>query len=221
MPASTYRPPFWQTSRFFLDLTRPLVMGIVNNTPDSFSDGGQHTTHRAALRHCEKLLRDGAHILDIGGESTRPGSPPVPEKQKSCRARTACGKRGGTPGRSDIGGHQQGRRDAGRAGAGRGHHQRRLGIAPAQGRRTPWPPTPAAAWCLMHMHKGTAATMQLAPMQGDPVAPGAGFFTASKRGTACRWGCIPPELPGTMGLALAKPWHKIFHCWPGNRTCWL
>ena len=64
----------WQTSRFAIDLTSPKVMGIVNVTPDSFSDGGQHASARAALQHCEKLLRDGADILDIGGESSRPGA---------------------------------------------------------------------------------------------------------------------------------------------------
>jgi dihydropteroate synthase len=68
---------YWQTSRYQINLTRPQVMGIVNVTPDSFSDGGQHGTTLAALRHCEQLIRDGADILDIGGESTRPGAPPV------------------------------------------------------------------------------------------------------------------------------------------------
>lgn len=53
-------------------------MGIVNVTPDSFSDGGAHASTEAALRHCEQLLKEGADILDIGGESTRPGSPAVP-----------------------------------------------------------------------------------------------------------------------------------------------
>lgn len=67
----------WQTSRFLLDLERPQVMGIVNVTPDSFSDGGTHYSLAAALAHCEQLLKDGADILDIGGESTRPGSPAV------------------------------------------------------------------------------------------------------------------------------------------------
>lgn len=67
----------WLTSRFDLDLSTPQVMGIVNVTPDSFSDGGRHATTAAALRHCEQLLKDGAHMLDIGGESTRPGSPAV------------------------------------------------------------------------------------------------------------------------------------------------
>ena len=52
-------------------------MGIVNVTPDSFSDGGAHASATAALRHCEQLLAEGADILDIGGESTRPGSPSV------------------------------------------------------------------------------------------------------------------------------------------------
>lgn len=68
---------FWQTTRFRIDLRQPQVMGIVNVTPDSFSDGGQHTTIQSALTHCEQLLKDGAHILDIGGESTRPGAPTV------------------------------------------------------------------------------------------------------------------------------------------------
>jgi dihydropteroate synthase len=68
----------WQTSRFQIDLTQPRVMGIVNVTPDSFSDGGAHASLSQALRHAEQLLKEGADILDVGGESTRPGSPPVP-----------------------------------------------------------------------------------------------------------------------------------------------
>lgn len=67
----------WQTTRFVIDLSRPRVMGIVNVTPDSFSDGGRLGDARAAIAHCEQLLRDGAHILDIGGESTRPGAASV------------------------------------------------------------------------------------------------------------------------------------------------
>lgn len=67
----------WQTTRFRIDLAQPRVMGIVNVTPDSFSDGGAHDGAAAALRHCERLIGQGADILDIGGESTRPGSPAV------------------------------------------------------------------------------------------------------------------------------------------------
>lgn len=67
-------PMFWQTTRFQIDLSRPQVMGIVNVTPDSFSDGGQHADTRGALTHCERLLAEGADVLDIGGESSRPGA---------------------------------------------------------------------------------------------------------------------------------------------------
>jgi dihydropteroate synthase len=72
----------WQTTRFDLDLSRPLVMGIVNATPDSFSDGGRYQDTRAALAHAERLLKDGATILDVGGESTRPGADVVPAEQE-------------------------------------------------------------------------------------------------------------------------------------------
>ncbi len=68
----------WQTSRFTIDLTKPKIMGIVNVTPDSFSDGGAHGSARTTLLHCEQLIKDGADILDIGGESTRPGATPLP-----------------------------------------------------------------------------------------------------------------------------------------------
>jgi dihydropteroate synthase len=61
---------------------RPLVMGIVNVTPDSFSDGGRHDTLQGALAHALKLAEDGADLLDIGGESTRPGSTPVPLEEE-------------------------------------------------------------------------------------------------------------------------------------------
>ncbi|HQY77945.1 MAG TPA: dihydropteroate synthase [Rhodoferax sp.] len=67
----------WQTSRFLIDLSAPKVMGIVNVTPDSFSDGGKHATVDTARRHCDQLVQDGADILDIGGESSRPGAMPV------------------------------------------------------------------------------------------------------------------------------------------------
>jgi dihydropteroate synthase len=67
----------WITTRFDIDLAEPQVMGIVNVTPDSFSDGGRHAGTQAAMAHAEALLAQGAHMLDIGGESTRPGSPAV------------------------------------------------------------------------------------------------------------------------------------------------
>lgn len=75
----------WQTSRFELDLGEPLVMGIVNITPDSFSDGGLHAKTPQALRHAEQLLHEGAAILDIGAESTRPGAHPLPLDEELVR----------------------------------------------------------------------------------------------------------------------------------------
>lgn len=71
--------------RFRLSLARPLVMGILNVTPDSFSDGGQHASLSAALMHAEAMLAAGADILDIGGESTRPGAPAVPAAEEIAR----------------------------------------------------------------------------------------------------------------------------------------
>jgi dihydropteroate synthase len=64
--------------RFQLDLSKPRVMGIVNVTPDSFSDGGKFNTTEKAIEHALQLVEEGADILDIGGESTRPGATPVP-----------------------------------------------------------------------------------------------------------------------------------------------
>jgi len=70
----------WRAGRFSWPVgadDRPLVMGIVNVTPDSFSDGGQHMTNELAIRHGESLAAEGADIVDVGGESTRPGAPEV------------------------------------------------------------------------------------------------------------------------------------------------
>lgn len=68
-----------------LDFSRPLVMGIVNVTPDSFSDGGHHATPASAIAHGRALAEAGADILDIGGESTRPGAAPVSVAQEQDR----------------------------------------------------------------------------------------------------------------------------------------
>jgi len=69
--------PVLKLGRFLLLLNRPLIMGIVNITPDSFSDGGRFLDASRALDHARQLLEDGADILDIGGESSRPGAQPV------------------------------------------------------------------------------------------------------------------------------------------------
>ncbi|MBY4703841.1 MULTISPECIES: dihydropteroate synthase [Ralstonia] len=74
MPTTTH----FQCGRFrYARDRRPLVMGILNVTPDSFSDGGQHATRDTALRHAEQLITEGVDMIDIGGESSRPGAAPL------------------------------------------------------------------------------------------------------------------------------------------------
>lgn len=80
-------PALLQCGRFLLPLTRPLVMGVVNVTPDSFSDGGRHFAADAAIAHARRLLAEGADLIDLGAESTRPGAAPVTEAEELARLR--------------------------------------------------------------------------------------------------------------------------------------
>lgn len=86
-PIATCKPRPWRAGGLILGGGRPLLMGILNVTPDSFFDGGRHAGVDAALRHAEALLDAGADILDVGGESSRPGSDPVPEAEELARTR--------------------------------------------------------------------------------------------------------------------------------------
>ena len=162
----THRPLHWQTARFRIDLARPRIMGIVNVTPDSFSDGGQHACAAAALRHCERLLREGADILDIGGESTRPGSPAVSLPQELARVLPVLREavRMGAPVSVDTYKPEvmAAALDAGADIINDIWALRQPGALEAVARH------PACGVCLMHMH-GNPQTMQLAPMPGDPV----------------------------------------------------
>jgi dihydropteroate synthase len=156
----------WQTTRFDIDLTTPQVMGIVNVTPDSFSDGGQHAGTSAALNHCEQLIRDGAQLLDIGGESTRPGSPAVPLDEELARVLPVVREavKLGVPISVDTYKPEvmQAVLDAGADivndiwALRRGHA---LDVVAAH---------PRCGVCLMHMHRDPQ-TMQVAPMEGDVV----------------------------------------------------
>ncbi len=75
----------WRTTRGDLLLDRPRIMGILNVTPDSFWDGGRHASVVAALRQAERLVGEGADVLDVGGESTRPGAEPVRAAEERAR----------------------------------------------------------------------------------------------------------------------------------------
>jgi dihydropteroate synthase len=164
----------WKTARFLLDLATPRVMGIVNLTPDSFSDGGRHADVSSALQHCEKLLRDGADLLDIGAESTRPGAAAVTLDEELARLvpvlREAVHL--GVPISVDTykPGVMQVALDLGAdiindVWALRWHPTEAGSLTATQvvARH------PACGVCLMHM-QGEPSTMQLHPMQGDAVA---------------------------------------------------
>ena len=166
----------WQTAHFAIDLRRPQVMGIVNATPDSFSDGGQHASTRAALRHCEQLLKDGADILDIGGESTRPGSPAVPLALELARVlpvvREAVGL--GVPVSVDTYKPEvmQAVLDLGADIVNDIWALRQPGAAAVVAAH------PRCGVCLMHMHRDPQ-TMQVAPMDGDAVTQVLSFLELS------------------------------------------
>ena len=78
----TVSSPVWRCRGLELNLSRPLLMGVINVTPDSFSDGGHFLDPADAFRHAEQMAEEGAHILDIGGESSRPGAKPVSEAEE-------------------------------------------------------------------------------------------------------------------------------------------
>ena len=158
---------FWTTSRFSIDLTRPQVMGIVNATPDSFSDGGSHASPTDALRHCEQLLKDGVDILDVGGESTRPGAPAVSVEEELARVLPVV--RGavtmGVPVSVDTYKAQvmQAALDLGADIVNDIWALRQPDAAAVVAQH------PSCGVCLMHMHRDPQ-TMQVEPMVGDVVA---------------------------------------------------
>ena len=169
----------WITARFDIDLSAPRVMGIVNVTPDSFSDGGRHAGTAAALAHCEQLLAQGADILDIGGESTRPGSPAVPLDEELARVLPVVqgAVKLGVPVSVDTYKPEVMRAvlDAGADIVNDIWALRRgdaLQVVAAH---------PRAGVCLMHMHRDPQ-TMQTAPMEGDVVPAVADFL--QERATA-------------------------------------
>jgi dihydropteroate synthase len=156
----------WQTSRFAIPLDRPQVMGIVNVTPDSFSDGGRFVSTRTALEHCEQLIREGADILDIGGESTRPGIAPVPLEEERARVMPVVREavKFGVPVSVDTYKPEvmQEVLDLGADIVNDIWALRQPGAADVVAAH------PSCGVCLMHMH-GEPQTMQRTPMQGDAV----------------------------------------------------
>ncbi|WP_374409486.1 dihydropteroate synthase [Hydrogenophaga sp.] len=163
----------WMTTRFDIDLGTPRIMAIVNVTPDSFSDGGQFDTTASAIRHCEQVLKDGAHILDIGGESTRPGSPAVPLEAELARVLPVVREavRLGVPVSVDTYKPEvmQAVLDVGADIVNDIWALRRgQALDTVAGH-------PRCGVCLMHMHRDPQ-TMQVAPMEGNVTTPVRNFL---------------------------------------------
>lgn len=196
----------WQTSRFQIDLATPKVMGIINVTPDSFSDGGLHGDATAAIKHCERLLREGADLLDIGGESTRPGSPAVSLEEELRRVlpvvREACQL--GVPVSVDTYKPEVMRAvlEAGADVINDVWALRRddaLDVVAAH---------PTCGVCLMHMHRDPQ-TMQMAPMAGDAVQPVVRFL-AERAQALTRLGVARARVMLDPGVGFGKTVEQNF-----------
>ena len=193
-------PVVWQTSRFLIRLDQPKVMGIVNVTPDSFSDGSGVVDQATVFQRCDRLLKDGADILDLGAESTRPGAVPVSEAEECRRLlpvlRYAVGL--GVPVSVDTykPAVMQMALDAGAdiindvwALRWPGDPIGRRGVHVVAGHSQ-------CGVCLMHMH-GDPETMQVAPMSGDIVPDVKAFLgqaaaDLTQAGVASTRICIDP-----------------------------
>lgn len=182
-------------------LRRPLVMGIVNVTPDSFSDGGRHAGVEAAVEHGLKLVADGADILDVGGESTRPFSEPVAEAEELRRVAEVVRRlatESGVPVSIDTSKAAVAER-AVDFGAeiindvtGLEGDPRMLDVARATG----------AGVCVMHM-QGTPQTMQLDPRYGDVVAE-IHAYLAARRDTLLAAGVLLEKICLDPGIGFGK-----------------
>lgn len=210
---------FWQTTRYRIDLSQPKIMGIVNVTPDSFSDGGQYPDSRTALAHCEKLVRDGAHMLDIGGESSRPGAPPLPVEDELARVlpvlRDALTL--GVPISVDTykAAVMQAALDLGGDIINDIWALRQPGVTGGASALDVVARHPCCGICLMHMH-GEPQTMQLKPMPALPTAEGAGVgaevlsFLAQRTRALIAQGVDKSRITWDMGIGFGKTVEQNF-----------
>jgi dihydropteroate synthase len=178
---------FLQCGGHRLDLTRPRVMGVVNVTPDSFSDGGRYLDPAQAIAHARQLVADGADIVDVGGESTRPGADEVSAAAECARVLPvvrALALDGAIV--SVDTSKPEVIRAAVDAGASMINDVRALRVAGALDAAA----ASGAAVCLMHM-KGDPRTMQQAPQYADVVADVREFL--AERIDAARAAGIPAE----------------------------
>ncbi len=191
--------------RFSLSLDRPLIMGIVNITPDSFSDGGRHFDPKHALAHAMQLLEDGADILDIGGESSRPGAEPVAVDEELRRVLPVLEKLGELPAPVSVDTWKpEVMRRAIAAGAAMIND---IFALRAQGALDAVADSPVAV-CLMHM-QGEPRTMQQAPSYRDVVAEVEAFL-AERAAVAIAAGIARDRIVLDPGFGFGKtPQHNL------------
>jgi dihydropteroate synthase len=198
----------WQTRRFRLDLARPLVMGIVNVTPDSFSDGGRYAQADAARAHCDQLVAQGADILDIGGESTRPGArlPDTAEQLERVRPVLRHAVTLGVPVSVDTADPVV-MREALEIGVDILNDVRAL---QAPGALDVAAGDPSLGICLMHM-QGEPGSMQVAPHYDDDDVVGAVMaFLAGRRDAALAAGIAQERIALDPGIGFGKtPAHNL------------
>lgn len=153
-------------------------MGIVNVTPDSFSDGGRYASTKAALDHCERLVAEGADILDIGGESSRPGTPPVPLEEELARVLPVLREAVSLGVAVSVDTYKPDvMRQALQLGA---DIINDIWALRQPGAQEAIAAHPGCGVCLMHMH-GEPQTMQRSPMEGDAVPQVAAFLERAAR----------------------------------------
>jgi dihydropteroate synthase len=176
-----------------------LVMGVVNVTPDSFSDGGRYLDPAAAMAHAQDLLEQGADLLDLGAESTRPGADPVPAEEQWRRLEPLVAPltRGGACVSIDTGSARVAERALG-AGAHVVNDITALGDSD-MGRVVAGA---GAGMILMHM-QGTPATMQVDPRYGDSSAEVATWL-AARMGAACGLGIAEASIALDPGIGFGK-----------------
>jgi dihydropteroate synthase len=190
-------------------------MGIVNATPDSFSDGGRHAGLAAQLAQCERLIRAGADILDLGGESTRPGSPPVPLAEELARVLPLVREavKLGVPvsvdsykpevmaavldaGADILNDIWAFRHFSGQSGGQSSNGMSALDVAARH---------PSCGLCVMHMH-GNPQTMQVQPMAGDAAQTVAAVraFLGEQRDALVARGVAPERIVLDPGIGFGK-----------------
>jgi len=190
----------WQTTRFSIALSTPKVMGILNVTPDSFSDGGIHNSLKSAMARAEQMLKDGAHILDVGGESSRPGAPVVSLEEELLRVVPVLREllKLGVPISVDTykSGVMQTALELGADIVNDIWALRQTGALALVASH------PRCGLCLMHMHRDPQ-TMQVQPMQGD-VLPEVSAFLKARCLALIELGVSPQRVILDPGIGFGK-----------------